>query len=96
MTAIAEMTTLKTFEAVTPAAGPAWFANQRAAGAAYVAEHGLPTRKAEAWRYLDLRALSTLDFGVAEPKTVSDADLEPHLLGDASTIRMVFVDGVYS
>ncbi|MHC4831296.1 MAG: Fe-S cluster assembly protein SufD, partial [Planctomycetota bacterium] len=59
-------------------------------------EHGLPTRKAEAWRYLDLRALSTLDFGVAEPKTLSAADLEPHLLGDASTIRMVFVDGVYS
>jgi Fe-S cluster assembly protein SufD len=45
-------------DAFRPAAEPAWLAGQRRRSLARFAEEGFPSRRGEAWRYLDLRALA--------------------------------------
>jgi Fe-S cluster assembly protein SufD len=49
----------------------------------------LPTRKLEAWRYTDLRALAAISFAEAAPVAV------PAGLPDLGMPRIVFVNGVY-
>lgn len=49
----------------------------------------LPTRKLEAWRYTDLRALAALSF--ADPP----AEAAPGWLPDLGVPRLVFINGVY-
>jgi Fe-S cluster assembly protein SufD len=49
----------------------------------------LPSRKLEAWRYTDLRALAAISFAEAAPVTV------PADLPDLGLPRIVFVNGVY-
>jgi Fe-S cluster assembly protein SufD len=59
----------------------------------------LPTRKLEAWRYTDLKSLSTISF--AEPAPVN---LPPDLLGNvfpsgsmsSSMPRLIFINGIYN
>ncbi|WP_373531857.1 Fe-S cluster assembly protein SufD [Vampirovibrio sp.] len=57
---------------------------------------GLPTRKLEAWKYINIRPLLGLPF---QPHTaalpVSKATLQPYLLGEpgADVIHLVFVNG---
>jgi Fe-S cluster assembly protein SufD len=50
----------------------------------------LPTRKLEAWRYTDLRALSTASFAPAP------APLAIPIWADIAAARLVFVNGVFS
>ena len=49
----------------------------------------LPTRKLEAWRYTDLRALEAISFSTPAPAR------PPANLPDLGLPRLVFIDGVY-
>jgi Fe-S cluster assembly protein SufD len=76
-----------------PAGGPDWLAAMRAAGQSRFAALGLPTQKAESWKYTSLRKLESLRF--APPRdAVAAIGSVPTLLGsDWDSHRLVFVDG---
>lgn len=68
---------------------PVWAASTRAAGRAALATYGLPTRRAEAFKYTDLAPVTQAAFG-AEGQALALPVL-PAMRGHA---RLVFVDGV--
>lgn len=54
---------------------------------------GLPNRRLEAWKFINLRPLINQSFQPhTTDLTVTEAQLQPHLLG-SDTIRLVFVNG---
>ncbi|TDB00358.1 Fe-S cluster assembly protein SufD [Halomonas marinisediminis] len=74
---------------------PTWIAARRQAGAARFEAMGFPTRRDEAWKYTDVRAIARGDFALA-----ADADFSP---ASAATLtlpidayRLTFVDGIFS
>lgn len=67
-----------------------WLERVREEAAASFRTHGLPTRRVEAWRYTDLRALAEAGFGESL-SSVSDAPVMPPAHGAGA--RAVFVDG---
>lgn len=76
-------------------AGLGWLDDLRARGAAAFLAAGLPTRRLEAWKYTDLRAIERTDF---VPSAVhagrSAVDRVPALYGpDDLAARLVFADG---
>jgi Fe-S cluster assembly protein SufD len=79
---------------------PPWLTAARDRSAAYVAEHGFPTRKHEDWRYVRLEKLFEIPFGplpgvgsdaatAADPVVAELLAVVPDLGGP----RAVFVDG---
>src|SRR5438132_2888089 len=79
---------------------PDWLSGQRRRSLARFAELGFPSRRSEAWRYLDLRALETspmLPAGAV--RSVADGSTRD-LLGEVglseATSRLVVVDGHYA
>ncbi len=68
---------------------PAWAASARAAGVAALRQHGLPTRRAEAFKYTDLAPVTQASFG-SQGRALAMPSLPP--LRGAS--RLVFVDGL--
>ncbi len=74
---------------------PTWIAARRQAGAARFEALGFPTRRDEAWKYTDVRAIARGDFALP-----AGADFSP---AAAATLtlpidahRLTFVDGVFS
>jgi Fe-S cluster assembly protein SufD len=81
----------------TPAGEPLWLAGQRRRSLARFAEDGFPSRRSEAWRYLDLSALAAepmLPAGAARGATPCAV---PDEIGfpDAAD-RLVLVDGRFA
>ncbi|SDO91526.1 Fe-S cluster assembly protein SufD [Halomonas shengliensis] len=74
---------------------PTWIAARRQAGAARFEAMGFPTRRDEAWKYTDVRAIARGDFALA-----ADADFSPAsaaaLTLPIDAFRLTFVDGVFS
>ncbi|ERS88990.1 MULTISPECIES: Fe-S cluster assembly protein SufD [unclassified Halomonas] len=74
---------------------PTWIAARRQAGAARFEAMGFPTRRDEAWKYTDVRAIARGDFALA-----GDADFSPAsaaaLTLPIDAFRLTFVDGVFS
>ena len=78
-----------------PGASLLWLDDLREQGAATFAAAGLPTRKAEAWKYTDLRAVERTEFVPARSYSGrSHAECLPALFAvhDVAA-RLVFVDG---
>ncbi len=80
-----------------PGAALPWLADRRQAGLSLFADLGLPTQRAESWRYTSLRALEreilTFDPRV-EHMEGPIIDSPPSLLpGDEGVHRLVFVNG---
>jgi Fe-S cluster assembly protein SufD len=78
------------------AAEPAWLGRQRRRSLARFAEQGFPSRRGEAWRYLDLRALAEEPLLPAEPGGSGFADASALLdeIGlPGATHRLVVADG---
>src|SRR5262252_6726491 len=79
---------------------PEWLGARRRRGLSRFAEQGFPSRRSEAWRYIDLRALAEkplLPAGVAS--VVADAATSGRLAEIAfaeSAFRLVLVDGRYA
>lgn len=74
-----------------PGAGLAWLDGLRDAALDAFARTGLPTRRMEDWKYVDLRALSETEWRLAEPGAATIADLPRPLTADG--VRVVLVDG---
>ncbi|WP_353210877.1 Fe-S cluster assembly protein SufD [Rhodovarius sp.] len=74
-------------------ATPAWAAETRAAGIAALRAHGLPTRRAEAFRYTDLAQVAQASFGENSPMGARGLGM-PSLPLTRGAARLVFVDGV--
>ena len=68
---------------------PEWTPARQAAEAALVGQ-GLPTTKAEDWKYTDLKALRELDFSSGKAAIV---DIKDRILPEARGTRLVFVNG---
>lgn len=76
--------------------GPEWFATLRSQGASAAKALGLPTRRQESWRFVDLSGLLDFPFEATGGVTVDASELEPHLLPEARGAHVAVVDGVYS
>src|SRR3989338_7773177 len=61
---------------------------------------GLPTKKSEAWKYINLDLLLNSDFGFGAQRpsshSLDEKLLRPYFLTDSTHERMVFVDGHFS
>lgn len=79
---------------------PDWLAQRRRRALARFAEQGFPSRRGEAWRYLDLRPLETtplLPAGVGHKDGTAAAHARLAELGMAvPAARLVLVDGCFS
>jgi Fe-S cluster assembly protein SufD len=78
-----------------PGARLPWLAERRRAALDRFAGQGFPTRRAEAWRYTDLKDLVRLDLAPAGPRAVGIDRLPSALAEGARGPRLVFVDGVF-
>lgn len=77
--------------------GPGWLNRLRGEAAARAAQLGLPTTRDEEWRYTGLAPLLNYSFKpVTSPPLLALADIEPFIIPEAATSRLVFVDGVFA
>ncbi|MFW6345405.1 MAG: Fe-S cluster assembly protein SufD [Halomonas sp.] len=74
---------------------PTWIAARRQAGAARFEAMGFPTRRDEAWKYTDVRAIARGDFALASEAEFSQASAAALTL-PLEAHRLTFVDGVFS
>jgi Fe-S cluster assembly protein SufD len=79
---------------------PDWLARYRNRGLARFAEIGFPSRRSEAWRYLDLRALEQRPLLPAEPTTAVAASATRARIAELGlaepAFRLVLVDGRFA
>ncbi len=80
-----------------PADEPSWLARYRERSLARFAELGFPSRKSEAWRYLDLRALEEAPMPplVSRAGAVGGIAVSEIALPDTA-LRLVLVDGRFA
>lgn len=77
---------------------PAWLRELRSAAFQWVAEHGFPTAKDEAWKFTRVAPILETAFRPAEPgasRGLSDASIE-RLVGNYGGPRLVFVNGYFA
>jgi Fe-S cluster assembly protein SufD len=83
-----------------PAREPNWLAGQRRRSLARFAELGFPSRRSEAWRYLDLRALAAAPMlPVGSVRAIGGTPARDLLAGvglSETAYRLVLVDGRYA
>src|SRR5215813_7247375 len=79
---------------------PEWLGARRRRGLSRFAEQGFPSRRSEAWRYIDLRALEAKPMLPASaPRVVVDAatyDWLAEITFAEAAFRLVLVDGRYA
>ena len=86
---------IEAFEARPKAAEPSWLAHRRQGAIRRFGELGFPTRKQEAWRFTDLRALQRAPFPPASGAAgVTASDIAPWRYPGAAH-RIVLVDGAF-
>ena len=79
--------------AFTGDGAPAPFPELRAQARETFDTLGLPSTRDEAWKYTDLRAALKADYQLAEPATISEADLEGTAIDGLDAARVVLVNG---
>ncbi|BBG30600.1 Fe-S cluster assembly protein SufD [Zymobacter palmae] len=70
-------------------------AAQRQRGLAHFLDVGFPTRRHEAWKYLDLRRIADTDYALPAVDAVADVNVGSVALNH-DTHRLVFIDGQFS
>jgi Fe-S cluster assembly protein SufD len=75
---------------------PRWLTTRRQTALARFAELGFPTRRDEAWRFNDLRALQRTPFPPAPSGVPMAADAIEDYRAPGATHRMVFVNGHFA
>jgi Fe-S cluster assembly protein SufD len=81
----------------TPAGEPLWLAGHRRRALARFATEGFPSRRGEAWRYLDLRALAAEPLRPAGASRAATHCTVPDDIGFPETAhRLVLVDGRFA
>src|SRR5215831_2767291 len=83
-----------------PGGEPEWLDARRRRGLSRFAEQGFPSRRSEAWRYIDLRALEEKPMlPVRPPLAVPGAAIRDQLAGVAfseAAFRIVLIDGCFA
>jgi Fe-S cluster assembly protein SufD len=79
-------------------AEPDGLAKIRSAAIETFEQQGFPTKKMEEWKYTPLNKLVKTNYTVFPKKTknLTLDDVQPYILHDVDTYKIVFVDGVYS
>jgi len=82
----------------TSADGGAWFLPVRKAAIARFSEIGFPTTKDENWKYTNVAPIAGTSYDRPEPRDVRPdrKAITPFLLGEASGIRITFVNGQFN
>lgn len=82
-------------QARLPGADRPWLCERRAEALAAFAASGLPTRRNEAWKYTDLKALGSVPLmpAVTMPEPATACPVPTVLADDDVAARLVFVDG---
>lgn len=78
---------------------PGWLAQARDAAMARFESQGLPTHKMEAWKYTNLRAVAAQAIAhplQRAPKAITASALDQIDFKGLDSLRLVFVDGVFS
>lgn len=76
---------------------PDWLTGFRRKAMARYDQLGFPSRKLEAWRYIDLRPVVTTAFSpYAAPRAMEAFELSSHYLPEAQSTRLVFMNGCFS
>jgi Fe-S cluster assembly protein SufD len=75
---------------------PDWLAQHRRRALARFAEQGFPSRRGEAWRYLDLRALEAKPLPPAKPRPPASLANLDTIDFPGSVHRLVLVDGRFA
>ena len=79
---------------IIPGENVAWLGDLRAMGASVYADHGLPSRKDEYWRYTNLNSLNKYDYKLKNPGRLIDVPSLPHrAVAELASYRIVFVNG---
>lgn len=74
----------------------AWMQNLRHQALSRFEILGLPTRRQETWRYVDLKPVLDLHFDHATAEeTVTEQDIQPYLFLESRETTLVFVNGHY-
>lgn len=68
---------------------------ERQRGLAHFLEVGFPTRRQEAWKYLDLRRIATTEYALPTALAADDVNVGSIALNHDS-YRLVFIDGQFS
>lgn len=76
--------------------GPSDHAEARARHFRHFAEHGVPTRRDEEFRYLDLSPLEEVAWEIGLGANLERADLEALPLMGIDAVRLVFVNGQFA
>jgi Fe-S cluster assembly protein SufD len=71
-----------------------WLQEIRNQAVAILQEQTLPSTRDEEWRFTDLSPLLQVNLSVAQP--TGKVDIDPFGLPEATTSRLVFVDGAYA
>ncbi|MFA9461694.1 Fe-S cluster assembly protein SufD [Thiohalorhabdus methylotrophus] len=81
-----------------PGSDVAWVTERRQAAMNRFAETGLPAPRDEEWKYTSLRPLEKRQFGLpaTEAPGLRPEEIAEYVFDDPETVRLVFVDGVYS
>ncbi len=94
MTAMETDNTLLTTLGSTPADTPDWLTGLQQQGRAHFEAVGLPTRRDEDWREINLAGLSKLTFADATGSVAAD-ELSPYHFPGLDAALVVCVDGRY-
>ena len=73
-----------------------WLQQVRDHASSSLAQSSMPTKRDEEWRFTDLSPLMQHDFQADGEASVAPSTVEGLTLPEASTTRLVFVNGVYS
>jgi Fe-S cluster assembly protein SufD len=74
--------------------GPGWLVEQRFAAVAHLRDRGLPTKKAEAWRFTPVEPLAKVSFAPRAAAAPARAlEVARARVGDDGTFQVVVVDG---
>jgi Fe-S cluster assembly protein SufD len=77
---------------------PAWLRTLRATGISRFSELGFPNMKQEAWRFTSVAPIAESSFELAKPALALPSldAIAPFLLDDATSHRLVFVNGFFA
>ena len=92
MTSTTTATRLRDLDQPDDLDGPDWLVQARVSAFRWLAEHGFPTQKDEAWRYLRLGPILDGEFRPSQPASELSCEIA-QLVANLGGTRLVFLNG---
>ena len=93
MTSTATATRLRDLGQPDDGGGPDWLVQSRSSAFGWLSEHGFPTQKNEAWRYLRLGPIIDSEFRPGQTGRDLSSEVLAELVPDLGGTRLVFLNG---